>query len=58
MERELAEAELLRAFSLFDRNGDGVLSPAEVRHLLTRLGSDRMSEEEAEAAIKVWGKER
>ena len=38
------EDDLLDAFKVFDRDGNGVISPAELRHIMTNLG-EKLSDE-------------
>lgn len=40
----------MEAFRVFDRNGDGFISPAELHHVMTNLG-ERLSEEEVDEMI-------
>eukprot|EP00010_Vexillifera_abyssalis_P002919 CAMPEP_0201551638 /NCGR_PEP_ID=MMETSP0173_2-20130828/8419_1 /ASSEMBLY_ACC=CAM_ASM_000268 /TAXON_ID=218659 /ORGANISM="Vexillifera sp., Strain DIVA3 564/2" /LENGTH=147 /DNA_ID=CAMNT_0047961945 /DNA_START=30 /DNA_END=473 /DNA_ORIENTATION=+ len=41
------EAALLEAFAVFDKDGTGILSAAELRHVLGNLG-DKLTEEEVQ----------
>lgn len=43
--------EILNAFAVFDKDGDGTASASEVRHVLTNLG-DRLSDEEVDEMLK------
>ncbi len=43
------EEEIKEAFRVFDRDNDGFISAAELRHVMTTLG-ERLTEEEAD----VW----
>ncbi|KAM3833684.1 calmodulin, striated muscle-like [Vipera latastei] len=45
------EEEIRAAFRVFDRNGDGYVNTAELRHALTTVG-EKLTEEEAEVLIK------
>uniref|UniRef100_A0A1B6FJB2 EF-hand domain-containing protein n=2 Tax=Cuerna arida TaxID=1464854 RepID=A0A1B6FJB2_9HEMI len=45
------EDELKEAFKVFDLNNDGLISHAELQHVMTKLG-ERMSDEEIEDMIK------
>lgn len=45
-----AEAEMLEAFKIFDKNGSGLISAAELRHVMISLG-EPLSAEEAEELI-------
>ena len=46
----LGPEELQQAFGMFDKDGDGFIDAAELRHLLTNLG-ERLSEEEVDEMI-------
>merc|ERR1712176_1003266 len=39
------EEELIEAFKVFDRDGNGFISPAELRHVMTNLG-EKLTDEE------------
>lgn len=41
------EEEIKEAFRVFDRDNDGFISAAELRHVMTTLG-ERLTEEEAD----------
>ena len=43
--------EVEAAFKIFDKNGDGTISAAELRHVMTSLG-ERLTDEEADRMIK------
>lgn len=45
------EKELIEAFNIFDRDGNGVISAQELKHVLTVLGK-KYSDEEAEMMIR------
>ncbi|CAG7726393.1 unnamed protein product [Allacma fusca] len=55
MSRKMKEAdselELKEAFKVFDKNGDGLISNGELRHVMTSLG-EKLSEEEVDDMIK------
>jgi len=42
------EAELLRAFMVFDKNGDSTIDAQELREALKSLGCDQLSDEEVD----------
>ena len=45
------EEELLKAFKIFDKDGNGFISAAELRNVMTSLG-EKLTEEEIEDLIK------
>ena len=45
------EEDLIEAFKIFDKVGFGVISVAELRHVMTNLG-ERLTEEEADEMIR------
>lgn len=45
------EEEVREAFRVFDRNGNGFISSAELRHVLTSIG-DKLTEDEADEMIR------
>ena len=47
-----AEKELIEAFVIFDREGKGLISNNEFKHIMLSLG-EKLSEEEIEEMIKV-----
>merc|ERR1711970_1216464 len=47
------EEELIEAFKVFDRNGNGFISAAELRHVMTNLG-EKLTDEEVDEMIE-WG---
>merc|ERR1719236_202234 len=46
-----SEEELMEAFKVFDKDGNGFISAAELRHVMTNLG-EKLTEEEVEEMIK------
>lgn len=48
--------ELLEAFRVFDKDGDGIINVAELRHVMTNLG-EKLTEEEVDAMIAVADQE-
>ncbi|OLQ16815.1 EF-hand domain pair family protein [Cryptosporidium hominis] len=45
------EDELIEAFKVFDRDGNGFISAAELRHVMTNLG-EKLSDEEVDEMIR------
>jgi len=45
------EEELTEAFKVFDRDGNGFISAAELRHVMTNLG-EKLSDEEVDDMIR------
>ncbi|GFR83231.1 calmodulin [Elysia marginata] len=43
--------EITDAFKIFDKNGDGYINAAELRHVMTNLG-EKLSDKEVEDMIK------
>lgn len=48
---EDSEEEILEAFRVFDRDGNGFLSTAELRHVMTSIG-EKLTEDEVNRLIK------
>ena len=46
-----SEQEIAEAFKVFDREGHGYVSAAELRHVMMTLG-EKLSEEEADEMIR------
>eukprot|EP00761_Pharyngomonas_kirbyi_P009516 gb/GECH01009532.1/.p1 GENE.gb/GECH01009532.1/~~gb/GECH01009532.1/.p1 ORF type:complete len:150 (+),score=54.30 gb/GECH01009532.1/:1-450(+) len=46
-----SEDEIMEAFKVFDRNGNGFISAAELRHVVTTLG-EKLTDEEADEMLK------
>ena len=49
-EKEMDE-ELIEAFKVFDKDGNGFISAAELRHVMTNLG-EKLSDDEVDEMIK------
>ena len=50
------EEELIEAFKVFDRDGNGFISAAELRHVMTNLG-EKLTDEEVHILnilLKTW----
>merc|ERR1712103_5077 len=45
------EEELIEAFKVFDRDGNGFISAAELRHIMTKLG-EKLTDEEVDEMIR------
>ena len=45
-------AEVIQAFSVFDKDGRGHVSASDLRHILTSMG-DRLDEEQVEQMLKT-----
>ncbi|XP_029142127.1 calmodulin, striated muscle-like [Protobothrops mucrosquamatus] len=50
------EEEIRAAFRVFDRNGDGYVNTAELRHVLTIVG-EKLTDKEVKVLIKEMDKE-
>jgi len=46
-----SEADIREAFKVFDKDGAGMASPAELRHVLTTIG-EKLSEEEVDDLLR------
>ncbi|CCI42495.1 hypothetical protein ABG067_006984 [Albugo candida] len=46
-----AEEEIRNAFQVFDKNLDGFITPAELRHIMTNLG-EKLTDEEVDEMIR------
>lgn len=45
------EEELVEAFKVFDRDGNGLISAAELRHVMTNLG-EKLTDDEVDEMIR------
>ena len=45
------EEDIREAFKVFDRDGNGLISAAELRHVMTNLG-EKLTDEEVDEMIK------
>lgn len=46
-----SEEEILEAFKVFDKDGNGFISAAELRHIMTNLG-EKLTDEEVDEMIR------
>ena len=46
-----SETELIEAFKIFDKDGNGFITSQELRHVMTHLG-EKITEDEADVMIK------
>ena len=46
-----SEEELQEAFKVFDKDGNGTISAAELRHVMTNLG-EKLTDEEVDEMIR------
>ena len=46
-----SEEEIREAFSVFDKDGNGFISAAELRHVMTNLG-EKLTDEEVDEMIR------
>merc|ERR1712159_273278 len=46
-----SEEEIVEAFKVFDKDGNGFISAAELRHVMTNLG-EKLTDEEADEMIR------
>ena len=53
--RSAGEEDIRRAFSVFDKNGDGLINVKEMSHVLSRIG-DFLNEEEVNALMEALDK--
>jgi len=46
------QKDIVDAFKVFDKDGNGFISAAELRHVMMNLGKQKLSEEDAEEMIR------
>ena len=51
------EAEMLEAFQAFDKAGNGFIMVDDMKQVLTSMGTDRLTEEEADMMLKIADKD-
>ena len=51
MKDQVTEEELIEALKVFDRDGNGLISAAELRHVMTNL-EEKLTDEEVDEMIK------
>lgn len=51
------EAEMLEAFQAFDKEGQGFIMVEDMKHVLTSMGTDRLTPEEADIMLKLVDKD-
>ena len=51
------EAEMLDAFQAFDKAGNGFMMVDDMKHVLTEMGTDRLTPEEADMMLKLADKD-
>ena len=51
MKSEDSEDELREAFRVFDKDGNGFISAAELRHVMTNLG-EKLTDEEVDEMVR------
>ena len=47
------EGDLIEAFQAFDKAGNGFIMVDDMKHVLTSMGTDRLTEEEADMMLKI-----
>jgi calmodulin len=51
MQETDSEEEIREAFKVFDKDGNGFISAAELRHVMTNLG-EKLSDEEVDEMVR------
>ena len=51
------EHEMLEAFQAFDKAGNGFIMVDDMKHVLTSMGTDRLTPEEADMMLKLVDKD-
>jgi len=51
MKDQDTEEDIIEAFRVFDKDGNGTISAAELRHVMTNLG-EKLTEEEVDEMIR------
>ena len=52
-----SEKEMLEAFQAFDKAGNGFIMIDDMKQVLTSMGTDRLTEEEADMMLKIADKD-
>nr|ABR27265.1 calmodulin [Nyctotherus ovalis] len=53
-DKQDSEDELVAAFKVFDKDGNGFISATELRHIMTNLG-EKLTDEEADEMVREAG---
>jgi len=51
MKETVGEQEIIDAFKVFDKDGNGLISAAELRHIMTNIG-EKLTEEEVDEMLR------
>ena len=51
MKDQYTEEDIIEAFRVFDKDGNGTISAAELRHVMTNLG-EKLADEEVDEMIR------
>jgi calmodulin len=51
MKAPIGEQEIIEAFQVFDRDGNGMISAAELRHIMTSIG-EKLTDEEVDEMLR------